>query len=203
MTTDDEPIHTESPTASLLVELQLYGHRPFQDEPDARPLPEDRIVRGALADIFDALVSTMLETRLEPDLEELLWGTVNLFQRTVTQIERELDTNEAAQKRSQRDQDGSEIASVELEKLLAEGLTLIERRNAFEAMRDGRRRTVRGPHRLAVAPAPRLTRQLQIADCRRNRQPRVYRRPPPRPERSPRSRRPEDRLHRWDRCHRP
>ena len=137
MTTDDEPIHTESPTASLLVELQLYGHRPFQDEPDARPLPEDRIVRGALADIFDALVSTLLETRLEPDLEELLWGTVNLFHRTVTQIERELDTNEAAQKRSQRDQDGSEIASVELEKLLAEGLTLIERRNAFEAMRDG------------------------------------------------------------------
>ncbi len=136
MTTDDEPIHIESPTASLLVELQLYGHRPFQDEPDARPLPEDRIVRGALADIFDALVSTLLETRLEPDLEELLWGTVNLFHRTVTQIERELDTNEAAQKRSQRDQDGSEIASVELEKLLAEGLTLIERRNAFEAMRD-------------------------------------------------------------------
>ncbi len=137
MTTDDEPIHTESPTASLLAELQLYGHRPFQDEPDARPLPEDRIVRGALADIFDALVSTLLETRLEPDLEELLWGTVNLFHRTVTQIERELDTNEAAQKRSQRDQDGSEIASVELEKLLAEGLTLIERRNSFEAMRDG------------------------------------------------------------------
>ena len=138
MTTDDrEPIHAESPTASLLAELQLYGHRPFQDEPDPRPLPDDRLMRGALADIFDALVSTLLETRLEPDLEDLLWGTVNLFHRTVAQVERELDTNEQAQKRSQRDQDGSEIASVELEKLLAEGLTLIERRNAFEAMRDG------------------------------------------------------------------
>ena len=131
-----EPHHAESSTASLLTELQLYGHRPFQDEPDARPLPEERTVRTALADIFDALVSTLTDTRLEPDLEDLLWSTVNLFHRAAERVERELDTNEQAQRRSQKDQDGSEIRSVELERLLAEGLTLIERRNAFEIMRD-------------------------------------------------------------------
>jgi hypothetical protein len=38
--------------------------------------------------------------------------------------------------RSQREQDGSEVKSVELERLTAEGQTLIERRNAFELMRD-------------------------------------------------------------------
>ena len=134
---ENEPEHTESATASLLAELQLYGHRPFQDEPDPRPLPEERTIRTALADIFDALVMTMVDTRLEPDLDELLWGAVNLFHRAEQRIERELDDNEQAQKRSQRDQDGSEVLSVELERLLAEGLTLIERRNAFEAMRDG------------------------------------------------------------------
>jgi len=133
---DHEPHHAESSTASLLTELQLYGHRPFQDEPDARPLPEERTVRTALADIFDALVSTLTDTRLEPDLEDLLWSTVNLFHRAADRIERELDGNEQAQRRSQKDQDGSEIRSVELERLLAEGLTLIERRNAFEIMRD-------------------------------------------------------------------
>ena len=133
---DHEPHHTDSPTASLLTELQLYGHRPFQDEPDARPLPEERTVRTALADIFDALVSTLTDTRMEPDLEDLLWSTVNLFHRAADRIERELDDNEQAQRRSQKDQDGSEIRSVELERLLAEGLTLIERRNAFEIMRD-------------------------------------------------------------------
>ncbi len=133
---DHEPHHAESSTASLLTELQLYGHRPFQDEPDARPLPEERTVCTALADIFDALVSTLTDTRLEPDLEDLLWSTVNLFHRAADRIERELDTNEQAQRRSQKDQDGSEIRSVELERLLAEGLTLIERRNAFEIMRD-------------------------------------------------------------------
>ena len=133
---DYEPHHAESPTASLLTELQLYGHRPFQDEPDARPLPEEHTVRTALADVFDALVSTLTDTRLEPDLEDLLWSTANLFHRAADRVERELDTNEQAQRRSQNDQDGSEIRSVELERLLAEGLTLIERRNAFEIMRD-------------------------------------------------------------------
>ena len=133
---DHEPHHAESSTASLLTELQLYGHRPFQDEPDARPLPEEHAVRTALADIFDALVSSLTDTRLEPDLEDLLWSTVNLFHRASDRVERELDTNEHAQRRSQKDQDGSEIRSVELERLLEEGLTLIERRNAFEIMRD-------------------------------------------------------------------
>ena len=134
--TDHEPHHTVSPTASLLMELQLYGHRPFQDEPDARPLPEERTLLTALADIFDALVATLTDTRLEPDLEDLLWSQVNLFHRAADRVERELDTNEQAQKRSQKEQDGSEIRSVELERLLAEGTTLIERRNAFELMRD-------------------------------------------------------------------
>jgi hypothetical protein len=131
-----EPHHAESPTAAVLTELQLYGHRPFEDEPDARPLPEEGAIRAALADIFDALVATFGDTRLEPDLEDLLWSQVNLFHRAAERIERELDANEQAQKRSQKDQDGSEIRSVELERLLAEGLTLIERRNAFELTRD-------------------------------------------------------------------
>ena len=99
-------------------------------------MPEPRRAGGAVADIFDALVSTLAETRLEPDLDDLLWGQVNVFQRKIERVQRELDDNEAAQQRSQRDQDGSEVRSVELERLLAEGLSLIERRNAFEAFRD-------------------------------------------------------------------
>jgi hypothetical protein len=133
---DHEPQHAESSTASLLTELQLYGHRPFQDEPDARPLPDERAVGAALADVFDALVATFTDTRMEPDLEDLLWSTVNIFHRAGDRVERELDSNEHAQKRSQKDQDGSEVRSVELERLVAEGATLIERRNVFELMRD-------------------------------------------------------------------
>ena len=131
-----EPPHSSSPTGSLLDELQLYGYRPFQDEPDPRPLPEARTVAGAVADIFDAFVATLGDTRLEPDLEDLLWSTVNLFHRAAARIERELDDNEQAQRRGQKEQDGSEIRSVELERLTAEGMTLIERRNSMEFFRD-------------------------------------------------------------------
>ena len=133
---DFEPHHGSSPTDHVLQELQIYGYRPFDDEPDPRPLPEADILAGSISDIFDAFVVALSDTRLEPDLEDLLWSTVNLFHRAVGRIERELDDNELAQQRSQREQDGSEVKSVELERFTAEGRTLIERRNAFELMRD-------------------------------------------------------------------
>ena len=98
---------------------------PFTDEPDQRLLPDGNQVAGAVADIFDALIGTLEDTRLEPDLDDLLWSTVNVFHRTTDRIGRELDDNEQAQKRAQREQDGSEVKSVEL-----------ERQNAFELMRD-------------------------------------------------------------------
>jgi hypothetical protein len=133
---DHEPEHAKSPTAHLLEELQLYGHRPFEGEPDPRPLPEDHLIRAAVADTFDAFICAFQDTRLEPDLEDLLWGIVNVLHRATGRVERELDDNEQGQQRSQREQDGSEVKSVELERLLAEGLTLIERRNAHEVLRD-------------------------------------------------------------------
>jgi hypothetical protein len=133
---DGDQTAESSPSAHLLAELQLYGHRPFADEPDPRPLPDPKQLQGALADMFDALVATLSETRLEPDLPDLLWSVVNLFHRRIDRIERALDSNETEQRRSQREQDGSEIRSVELERLVTQGLTLIERRNSFEFMRD-------------------------------------------------------------------
>lgn len=131
-----EPTHSVSPTARALEELQLYGYRPYDDELDPRPLPEGQTISTAVADIFDALVATLDDTRLEPDLEELLWATVNTFHRATVRIERTLDDNEQAQRRGHREQDGSEVKSVELERLTAEGLSMIERRNAMEIFRD-------------------------------------------------------------------
>ncbi|MDB5584509.1 MAG: hypothetical protein JWR80_9685 [Bradyrhizobium sp.] len=131
-----EPEHHYSSTGIILQELALYAYRPFSDEADPRPLPEDRMVAGAVADIFDAMVSTLEDTRLEPDLEDLVWGLTNVFHRAAERVERELDDNEVAQKRCQREQDGSEVKSVELEQLLREGVTMIERRDAMEFFRD-------------------------------------------------------------------
>jgi hypothetical protein len=135
-TDDAETARNVSPTAHLLEELALYAHRPYDEEADPRPLPEPARLQGALADMFDALVATLSDTRLEPDLHVLLWSVVNVFHRRIDRIERDLDDNERAQRSGQREQDGSEVRSVELERLVAQGLTLIERRNSFEFIRD-------------------------------------------------------------------
>lgn len=131
-----EPHHNSSLTDHVLTELQLYGWRPYEDEPDPRPLPEGNQVAAAVTDIVDALVATLGDTRLEPELDELLWGTVNLFHRALARTERQLDDNEQAQRRLQREQDGSEVNSLELERLLAEGQSMLERRAALELFRD-------------------------------------------------------------------
>jgi len=132
----DPEFHAASPTAHLLDELALCGHRPGQDEPDPRPLPEPDSACAQLNDAVEALSVMLTGTRLEDDLADLLWSFVNLFHRKLDRIERELDTNEQAQRRGQAEQDGSEVKSVELERLIAQGLSLIERRNAFEFMRE-------------------------------------------------------------------
>lgn len=124
-----------SPTARTIQHLVLYARRPF-GEPDPRPLPDADETANELAGMFHALESILGDTRLEPDLEALQWALVNLFHRQVERIERTLDRNEQAQRSSQREQDGSEVKSVELERLLAEGITLVEARHAYEAMRD-------------------------------------------------------------------
>lgn len=56
--------HTSSPTDQILPELRLYGYRPFEDEPDPRPLPEANAVGGAVADIFDALAEQVIRIGL-------------------------------------------------------------------------------------------------------------------------------------------
>ena len=122
MTIDHDEPHDTSPTAHVLDELQLYGWRPFQDEPDPRPLPEGDAIAGTVASIFDALAFVFDDTRLEPDLGDLLWSTVNVFHRAVQRVERHLDANEQAQRQSQREQDGSEVKSVQLERLIVQRL---------------------------------------------------------------------------------
>ena len=134
--TEFEPEPMASATDHVLAELQLHGYRPFRDELDPRPLPDPQAIAGAVYDMFDALDGALCDTCLEPDLEDLLWSAVNLFHRRLTRIERELDDNEQAQRRSQREQDGSEVRSVELERLIAEGQLLVERRSSLELFRD-------------------------------------------------------------------
>ncbi|PVA11416.1 hypothetical protein DC366_00015 [Pelagivirga sediminicola] len=131
-----EPYHESSPTEHALNELELHGYRHDGHGPDPRLVPEDNVIAGAVSDIFDALIATMADTALDGELDDLLWSTVNMFHRAADRLERKLDDNEQAQKRGQREQDGSEIKAVELERLIETGQGLIERRDSLEVFRD-------------------------------------------------------------------
>ena len=131
-----EPPHATSPTAAIVDRLRLFGYQPTPGEPDPRPSPEDDRLQGAVSDMAEALAAALTGTRSEPDLDDLLWSTVNAFHRGVDRLQRLLDANESAQKDSQREQDGSEVRSVELERLLSEGEVLIDRRDSLESLRD-------------------------------------------------------------------
>jgi hypothetical protein len=99
---DFEPHHASSSAGRIIDALPLFGYRPIGTSRTLVPCPRN-IGPKALADVFDALVSTLSDTRLEPDLDELLWSTVNLFHRAADRIQRELDRNEEEQSRSQKE----------------------------------------------------------------------------------------------------
>ena len=132
-----EPQHQPSATEQVLDDLRLYGPgRWTADDLSAAPPPEPEAVATTVAELFDRLAGVVSETCLERDLDELLWAAVNLFHRAAERVDRKLDQNEQAQRNSQREQDGSEVRSVELERLLAEGGELLQRRSALELFRD-------------------------------------------------------------------
>jgi hypothetical protein len=115
-------------TAQVLDELQLYGHHLSDDEPDPRPLPEASALEATVAALFDTLADPLIDTRLEPDVPDLLWSLTDLFHHKAARMQRQLDDNEDRQRRSQAEQDGSEIRSVELERLIAQGSEKVVRR---------------------------------------------------------------------------
>jgi len=91
---------------------------------------------GIVASLFANLSGPLDDTALEPEVGDLLWSLTDLFHRKSDRVQRFLDDNEDKQRASQALQDGSEIRSVELEKLIDKGKLLVEKRDAFEHMRD-------------------------------------------------------------------
>ena len=123
-------------SSHLLDELTTHAYRPFEADADPRPLPEPQAVDAGVDGAMDAIADMLADTRLEDDVPDVLWSLVNVFHRRAEWVGRQLDDNEQAQRRAQAEQDGSEIRSVELERLIALGLSSVERRNAFEYARD-------------------------------------------------------------------
>lgn len=125
-----------SATGHVMDNLALYGHTLGADDPEYRPMPETDALTGAVADLFSALTASFGDTALEAELPDVLWSLVDIIHRKADRLQRFLDDNELKQRAAQEEQDGSEVRSVDLERLIDKGRLLLDKQAAFEHMRD-------------------------------------------------------------------
>jgi hypothetical protein len=108
----------------------------IMDEPDTRPMPEGAQLEAVVTTLFAGLTENFGDTGLEPEIEDVAWSLVDVFHRKLDRLQRFLDDNELKQRDLHDQQDGSEVMSVELERLTDKGRTLEEKRDCFERIRD-------------------------------------------------------------------
>lgn len=106
------------------------------DEPTAQEMPDPCAARGAVEMIIGTVFDLLRGTRMEEFGRDIAWGIVNSFHVTAQRIEKRED--EAAKKVGDmaRAFDPSEIYAVELEENQRVCQTLMDCREAMEAMRD-------------------------------------------------------------------
>ena len=121
-----------SSTQHVIEQMEMYGTRPFSDEEDHRPLPDSELVNNALDEVFGILAEIFTDTRLEDQLSSVLSDVVNSFNRRVSNVERSIDANTYSRRELHDNFDGSEVTTSKLERLTAEGATMVEARDALE-----------------------------------------------------------------------
>ena len=132
-------INTEtSQTAMACEQAALYGATPGPDEFDNRETWNEAEALAGIEEAIHILAGAVAPdgTQLADERESLLWGFVNALHAQVQRLDRGIDKIAPEMKDLQREQDGSEIRSCELERLTDRVRNLGDRRDAFEAMLD-------------------------------------------------------------------
>ena len=149
LTNPDTADHPTARVHRAISNFTATSHPQASPIPARCPIPAS--FDGAISDIFDILAGAFQDTRLEPDLDDLLWHLTDLFHKKSARVQRQLEDNEDRQKRSQQEQDGSEIRSVELERLIAPGAGPYRAPRSLRADPRLRRRALRDRDRLGLA----------------------------------------------------
>ena len=135
---DTHEPQAQSVTATVCERAALYGATPDRDEFDTRDIwdPDDAI--AAIGEAFRIVARGVTPdgTQLADERESLLWGFVNMLDAQTQRLDRAADRLIPEMRDLQREQDGSEIKSRELELITDRTRNLGERRDAFEQLRD-------------------------------------------------------------------
>ena len=127
-----------SATAAACGQAALYGATPERDEFDTRDIWDADDAIEAVLESFRILAQGVGPdgTQLSDERESLLWGFVNMLDAQTQRLDRAADKLLPGLRDLQRDQDGTEIKSRELELVTDRSQNLTARRDAFEQMRD-------------------------------------------------------------------
>ncbi len=128
----------QSATATVCEQAQLFGAAPERDEFDSREVWDADEATGAVEDAFRIIAQGACPDGLQlaDERESLLWGFVNMLDAQTQRLDRAADKLGPELRDLQREQDGTEIKSFELELLTDRARNLTDRRDAFETMRD-------------------------------------------------------------------
>ena len=135
---DTSEHHDRSATAAICESAALYGATPERGEFDTREVWDRDDALAAVTESFRILAHgvTVDGTQLADERESLLWGYVNMLDAQTQRLDRAADKLMPELRDLQREQDGTEIKSRELELVTDRAQNLTARRNAFEQMRD-------------------------------------------------------------------
>ena len=135
---DIDNTQAQSVTATVCENAQLYGATPERDEFDPREIWDADDTMDAVSEAFRIIAQGIGPdgTQLADERESLLWGFVNTFDAQVRRLDRSVDRLSPELRDLQREQDGTEIKSRELELVTDRAQNFGDRRDAFEKMRD-------------------------------------------------------------------
>ena len=134
---DNIEAQNESFTAMVCEQAALFGATPGPDEFDNRPVWGEAESTAAVLKAFGALAEAAPDgTQLADERASLLWGFVNTLDAQTQRLDRAADKLIPGIRELQREQDGSEIRSRELELTTDRAENLTARRDAFEGLRD-------------------------------------------------------------------
>ena len=130
--------HEHSATAAACEHAALYGATPERDEFDTRDVWDADDAIDAVSESFRILAQGVGPdgTQLSDERESLLWGFVNMLDAQTQRLDRAADKLMPGLRDLQREQDGTEIKSRELELVTDRSQNFTARRDAFETMRD-------------------------------------------------------------------
>ena len=140
MTFDIDTMETggQSVTATVCEQAALFGATPERDEFDTRDIWDADEAICAMQEAFGLLADAVAPDgfQLADEREGLLWGFVNMLDAQTQRLDRAADKLMPDLRDLQREQDGTEIKSFELELKTDRAQNLTHRRDAFETLRD-------------------------------------------------------------------